>query len=250
MANRRELVKRRKAVRNIHKITRTMQMIANALQRSALGSALAGQSDDQLAGGTDGVEYIDGIRILRLELVLDVFAHRGALNGRNARQIVFGQRQLRHPGHFIPHQRVIRLTVELEQDVVGYRYRGDTAGVVADLVKITHEIGWQAFIKDIPAADRIVHLRPGTGDGDGADANLVRHALRHVHPARGSDNDFITRIRGLLQRKTIGFGQIFAHQGSAIQVQRQRFESTGQTILFGATAGSIQWGHLWHYATP
>jgi F-type H+-transporting ATPase subunit gamma len=41
MANRRELVKRRKAVRNIHKITRTMQMIANARFQAAYKRAVA-----------------------------------------------------------------------------------------------------------------------------------------------------------------------------------------------------------------
>jgi F-type H+-transporting ATPase subunit gamma len=41
MANRRELVKRRKAVRNIHKITRTMQMIANARFQAAFKRAVA-----------------------------------------------------------------------------------------------------------------------------------------------------------------------------------------------------------------
>jgi F-type H+-transporting ATPase subunit gamma len=41
MANRRVLVKRRKAVRNIHKITRTMQMIANARFQAAYKRAVA-----------------------------------------------------------------------------------------------------------------------------------------------------------------------------------------------------------------
>jgi len=41
MANRRELVKRRKAVRNIRKITRTMQLIATARFQAALNRATA-----------------------------------------------------------------------------------------------------------------------------------------------------------------------------------------------------------------
>ena len=41
MANRRVLVQRRKAVRNIHKITRTMQMIANARFQAAYKRAVA-----------------------------------------------------------------------------------------------------------------------------------------------------------------------------------------------------------------
>ena len=41
MANRRVLVKRRKAVRNIHKITRTMQLIATARFQAAVKRAVA-----------------------------------------------------------------------------------------------------------------------------------------------------------------------------------------------------------------
>jgi len=41
MANRRELVKRRKAVRNIRKITRTMQLIATARYQAAMARATA-----------------------------------------------------------------------------------------------------------------------------------------------------------------------------------------------------------------
>src|SRR5580692_13107903 len=41
MANRRELVKRRKAVRNIRKITRTMQLIATARFQAAFNRAMA-----------------------------------------------------------------------------------------------------------------------------------------------------------------------------------------------------------------
>ena len=41
MANRREIVKRRKAVRNIRKITRTMQLIATARYQSAYRRAAA-----------------------------------------------------------------------------------------------------------------------------------------------------------------------------------------------------------------
>src|ERR1700750_115380 len=41
MANRRALVKRRKAVRNIRKITRTMQLIATARFQAALNRVIA-----------------------------------------------------------------------------------------------------------------------------------------------------------------------------------------------------------------
>lgn len=50
MANRRELVKRRKAARNIRKITRTMQLIATARFQAAFKAAVAGRPyTDKLA---------------------------------------------------------------------------------------------------------------------------------------------------------------------------------------------------------
>lgn len=65
MANRRDLVKRRKAVRNIRKITRTMQMIATARFQAALNRALAtkpysqklGELVADLSRGGDGIDH-------------------------------------------------------------------------------------------------------------------------------------------------------------------------------------------------
>jgi F-type H+-transporting ATPase subunit gamma len=65
MANRRILVKRRKAVRNIRKITRTMQLIATARFQAAFNRAVAARPYtgkleelvDDLARGAGGVEH-------------------------------------------------------------------------------------------------------------------------------------------------------------------------------------------------
>jgi len=66
MANRRVLVKRRKAVRNIRKITRTMQLIATARFQAALRRATASRPYTQklaelvtdLSGAVAGVEHL------------------------------------------------------------------------------------------------------------------------------------------------------------------------------------------------
>ena len=56
MANRRVLVKRRKAVRNIHKITRTMQLIATARFQAAHKAAVSRRPfTDKLAQLTAGI---------------------------------------------------------------------------------------------------------------------------------------------------------------------------------------------------
>ena len=65
MANRRVLVKRRKAARNIRKITRTMQLIATARFQAAYNRAMAskpytrklGQLVADLAASTDSIEH-------------------------------------------------------------------------------------------------------------------------------------------------------------------------------------------------
>jgi len=65
MANRRELVKRRKAVRNIRKITRTMQLIATARFQAALSRATASKPYTEklaelvrdIAGASEGIDH-------------------------------------------------------------------------------------------------------------------------------------------------------------------------------------------------
>ena len=65
MANRRVLVKRRKSIRNIRKITRTMQLIATARFQAAFNRAVAARPYTEklaeltadLARAGDGIEH-------------------------------------------------------------------------------------------------------------------------------------------------------------------------------------------------
>src|SRR5512145_3220848 len=65
MANRRLLVKRRKAVRNIRKITRTMQLIATARFQAAFNRAVASRPYTEklaelvgdLSRGAEGIDH-------------------------------------------------------------------------------------------------------------------------------------------------------------------------------------------------
>ena len=65
MANRRVLVKRRKAVRNIRKITRTMQLIATARFQATFNRAVASRPFTEklaeivgdLARGAEGIDH-------------------------------------------------------------------------------------------------------------------------------------------------------------------------------------------------
>ena len=94
MANRRDLVKRRKAVRNIRKITRTMQMIATARFQAALNRAVAtkpyseklGELVADLSRGGDGIDHplmrtVEGTD--RAALVV-LTSNRGFCGGFNA----------------------------------------------------------------------------------------------------------------------------------------------------------------------
>lgn len=94
MANRRDLVKRRKAVRNIRKITRTMQMIATARYQAALNRAVATKPYSEklaelvkdLARGADGIDHplmrtVEGVD--RKALVV-LTSNRGFCGGFNS----------------------------------------------------------------------------------------------------------------------------------------------------------------------
>jgi len=63
MANRRQLVKRRKAVRNIRKITRTMQLIATARYQAAYKRAMASKPYSQKLA-----ELVNSLRDIDVEI--------------------------------------------------------------------------------------------------------------------------------------------------------------------------------------
>ena len=94
MANRRVLVKRRKAVRNIRKITRTMQLIATARFQAAYNRATASKPYTEklaelvadLARAGDGLEHplLETLNPAAPEAVLVLTSSRGLCGGYNA----------------------------------------------------------------------------------------------------------------------------------------------------------------------
>ena len=94
MANRRVLVKRRKAVRNIRKITRTMQLIATARFQAAFNRATASKPYTEklaelvadLARAGDGLEHplLQTLNPAAPEAVLVLTSSRGLCGGYNA----------------------------------------------------------------------------------------------------------------------------------------------------------------------
>lgn len=104
MANARAIVKRRKAVRNVRKITRTMQLIATARYQQAYSRAVAARpyTDKvaelvtQVTGATEGISH----PLLRTEsltgrrAVLVLTSNRGQCGGYNARILRVAQTTL------------------------------------------------------------------------------------------------------------------------------------------------------------
>ena len=94
MANRRVLVKRRKAVRNIRKITRTMQLIATARFQAAFNRATASKPYTEklaelvadLARAGDGLDHplLKTLNAAAPEAVLVLTSSRGLCGGYNA----------------------------------------------------------------------------------------------------------------------------------------------------------------------
>src|SRR5262249_127782 len=93
MAKLRVLVQRRKAIRNIRKITRTMELIATARFKKALDRALEADASprriaevaaDLARAGGDGRHPLLAVRPVRRELLLVICSNRGLCGGYNA----------------------------------------------------------------------------------------------------------------------------------------------------------------------
>jgi F-type H+-transporting ATPase subunit gamma len=94
MANTRALVKRRKAIRNIRKITRTMELIATARFRQALDRAtraeaftrkIAEMAADLSASATDVTHpLLEKREVVKRTLLLVITSNRGLCGGYNA----------------------------------------------------------------------------------------------------------------------------------------------------------------------
>ncbi len=94
MANRRELVKRRKAVRNIRKITRTMQLIATARYQAAMARATASKPYTEklaelvrdIAGASERIDHplMKTHEDVKRSTLLVLTSARGLCGGYNA----------------------------------------------------------------------------------------------------------------------------------------------------------------------
>ncbi len=94
MANRRVIIKRRKSVRNIHKITRTMQLIATARFQAAVNRATATKPYTQklaelvgdLSTAADGVDHplMQTHEDVKTSALLVITSNRGLCGGYNA----------------------------------------------------------------------------------------------------------------------------------------------------------------------
>ena len=104
MANRRLLVKRRKAVRNIRKITRTMQLIATARFQAAFNRAVASRPYTEklaelvgdLSRGADGIDHplMKSVNPDAPAALVTVTSMRGLCGGYNANVLRTAQTKL------------------------------------------------------------------------------------------------------------------------------------------------------------
>ena len=93
MANRRVLVKRRNAIRNIHKITRTMQMIANARFQAAFKRAVASKPyTEKLSKLVERIEAATDVSIQALGQITELVDSLRRM-GRKRRRRDMAQRQ-------------------------------------------------------------------------------------------------------------------------------------------------------------
>src|SRR5439155_18863087 len=106
MANTRELVKRRKAIRNIRKITRTMELIATAQFRKALDRAVQAEAFTRkitelaadLSANAGDVKHplLDTNQDVRNSVLLVLCSNRGLCGGYNAAVLREAMGRIRH----------------------------------------------------------------------------------------------------------------------------------------------------------
>ena len=134
MANTRALVKRRKAIRNIRKITRTMELIATARFKKALDRAVEAEAYTRkiaelaadLSANATNVRHplLDKRDETKSEVLLVLCSNRGLCGGYNASILREAAAQLQR-------DRQDGITVHLElsgkRAISYYRYQGATA---------------------------------------------------------------------------------------------------------------------------
>src|SRR5947209_1488842 len=130
MANTRQLVKRRKAIRNIRRITRTMELIATARFKKAQDRAVEAEAftrkivelaGDLTAAGTVRHPLLERRETVRNSLLLVLTSNRGLCGGYNAsihREAMARVRQLRAEG--------VTLQLELsgKRAIAFFRFQG------------------------------------------------------------------------------------------------------------------------------
>ncbi len=137
MANTRALVKRRKAIRNIRKITRTMELIATARFRQALDRAMraeaftrriAAMAADLSASATDVTHpLLEKRDTIKRTLLLVITSNRGLCGGYNAailREANAAIRQLSAVGPLVD---TLHLELSGKRVIAWRRYQGMTS---------------------------------------------------------------------------------------------------------------------------
>src|SRR5207247_82409 len=134
MANTRALVKRRKAIRNIRKITRTMELIATARFKKALDRAVEAEAYTRkiaelaadLSANATNLHHplLDKRDEIKTEVLLVLCSNRGLCGGYNAS--IF-----REAGAQLQRNRQESIAVQLElsgkRAIAYYRYQGVSA---------------------------------------------------------------------------------------------------------------------------
>ncbi len=134
MANPRELDKRRKSIRNIRKITRTMELIATARFKKAMDRASAATaytdritqlvSDLTKTGLEVSHPLLDGRETTNNATLLVLTANRGLCGGFNGNLIRAGLKRWETLQEEVPH---CRLEIAGKRGIGGFKFRGHEA---------------------------------------------------------------------------------------------------------------------------
>jgi F-type H+-transporting ATPase subunit gamma len=136
MADPRALDKRRKSIRNMRKITRTMELIATARFKKAMDRASAATSytnritqlvNDLVQSGLEvSHPLLEQREKVENATLLLLTANRGMCGGFNGNLIRTGLQRWRHVGEEVPHR---RLEIAGKRGIKGFKFRGNPADV-------------------------------------------------------------------------------------------------------------------------
>ncbi len=199
MANRRVLVKRRKAVRNIRKITRTMQLIATARFQAAHNRATAGkpytekltQLVNDLSQATEGLEHplMESQADAGPQAVVILTSNRGLCGGYNANV-------LRVAREFIAERETEGLAVEAT--MVGKKGIGYFRFLGRAMVPAATDIG------DMPRFDQVEPLANSLMERFTAGEIASLHVVYMQYISAGRQRPVVERILPLTRELTEG----------------------------------------------